>query len=57
MPKSEELRPQIYRLLQHIKFKEEEIDNLLRDAHCGHSFNKQDKNTINQDLMEFYTER
>ena len=56
MSKTAELRPQFYRLLQYIKDKEDKIDNLLRDVHSGCSFSKQDKNTINQDLMELYTE-
>ena len=56
MSKTEQLRPQINRLSWYIKDKEQEIVNLLRDGHSGGCFTKQDKNTINQDLMELYRE-
>ena len=54
MPRCLRLRPQINRLLWCIKDKEQEIDNLLRNVHGGASLTKQDKNAINQDLMELY---
>ena len=45
--KTEQLRPQINSLLWYIKDKEQEIENLLRDVHSGHSFSKEDENAIN----------
>ena len=48
MSKTEQLRPQINRLLHFIKGKEQEIDNILRDNRLGVS--ELDKNAINEDL-------
>ena len=54
MSKTEQLRPEINRLLCFIKDKEQEIDNILWDNRLGVS--KVGKNTINKGLWELYRE-